>query len=462
MKAASSYTNTHWTTCGRRLLVDGRSFFVRGVNYAPTPIGLPGRQDVLDDPAVFLRDLHNLREMRANAVKTYDFYASVDHAAYLDAAFNGGVQPVFTVFSIWIDQSLMESSTPTHGDEFQQMVRNYYDMARLTSAHPGIMGYSIGGEMNSITVVNDEDFWEKFALLTDAVRRGIRENDAQKIITTTFVDDGGLSFAAGHKFGADVDMWGSNVYQTDYPGSVIPKFQAVAGNKPLLVSEYGFPYASNKGIGDAVQLNMVADMLVQQTLAMQDNFEGSDGVGEQVIVGGFVFEYSDEWWKAGNPNEHNLGLVRNGEFPLGFLSEEYFGLFSAQRGEEEGEPDVLRARPTVSLLANIWSGGKLHSEGVDFSAQCSTATLAQKATSNFKHQPAVVSDASSLPFMGVMMLCLALLVVAAAFVRTRIRRSRYHSLSRSKEPRFQRVTSQSSLLSTTAPRVVYDESDVQV
>ena len=62
-------TNTKWTTCERKLLVDGKTFFVRGVNYAPTPIGQPGRLDMLGEEKIFTRDLKNLRGMHANAVK---------------------------------------------------------------------------------------------------------------------------------------------------------------------------------------------------------------------------------------------------------------------------------------------------------------------------------------------------------------------------------------------------------
>jgi hypothetical protein len=67
--AAPKLTNTRWTTCGRKLLKDNTSFFVRGVNYAPTPIGRPGRLDLLNDTRIFTRDLKNLRDMHANAVK---------------------------------------------------------------------------------------------------------------------------------------------------------------------------------------------------------------------------------------------------------------------------------------------------------------------------------------------------------------------------------------------------------
>ncbi|OWZ03004.1 Glycoside hydrolase [Phytophthora megakarya] len=428
----NNLVNTNWSTCGRKLLKNGHNFFVRGVNYAPTPIGKPGRLDMLGEPTIYLRDLQNLRLMNANAVKTYDFYSYVQHQGYLDAAYNDNVDPVFTIFSIWIDQTVMEPNLPESDPQFQHLVKEYYLMAKETGNHPGVMGYSIGGEMNSVTVIQDKTFWSKFHALTGAVlRRGLKENNAQKIITTTFIDDGGDSFKAGEKFHADVDMWGSNVYQTDYPGSVIPRFLAVPGGKPMLVSEYGYPYASNKGIGDTMQLNYVADMLTHQTLAMQNNFQHADGVKEQAIVGGFVFEYSDEWWKAGNPDEHNLGLVKNGQFPLGYLSEEFFGLFSASRAPSKDPklPNVLKARPTVSMLTKIWGNGPLATEG-DLITECNNhiGLTTIGATSNYVGPTTQTGSFGNLMMVGLLggVLFYMLLVV-----RTRVRRLKYHKLSSS-------------------------------
>ncbi|KAG1703473.1 hypothetical protein DVH05_007421 [Phytophthora capsici] len=430
--SSKSFENTQWSTCGRKLLKNGQNFFIRGVNYAPTPIGKPGRLDMLGEPTIFLRDLQNLRLMNANAVKTYDFYSSVDHKGFLDAAFNKNVDPVYTIFSIWIDQSLMLPTLDENSHEFQHLVQEYYLMAKETGGHPGVMGYSIGGEMNSITVIHDESFWSKFNALTTAVRRGLKENNnAQKIITTTFVDDGGATFAAGEQHNADVDMWGSNVYQTDYPGSVIPKFLAVPGGRPLLISEYGYPYASDKGTGNFMQLHYVADLLTQQTLAMQNNFQHTDG-DKQAIVGGFVFEYSDEWWKAGNPDEHNLGLVKNGQFPLGYLSEEYFGLYSASRATSDDPtvdaatlPNVLKARPTVSLLTTIWGNGSLATEG-EFVTECNSH-IEIAATSN----NVVNSAQNAASFSDFMVLSLfgGVLFFLLVTIRTRMRRMKYQKLS---------------------------------
>ncbi|KAJ0404087.1 hypothetical protein P43SY_000871 [Pythium insidiosum] len=424
--------NTKWTTCGRKLLVNGRSFFVRGVNYAPTPIGKPGRLDMLGHEEIFTRDLANLRGMHANAVKTYDYYSYVDHSKFLDAAYNDGKHPIFTVFSIWIDQSLMEPMTPINGPEFQKMVQSYYEMARQTSGHAGVMGYSIGGEMNSIVVIREESFWKKFELLTQAVRRGIAENNAQKIITTTFVDDGGMSFTTGEEFHADVDLWGSNVYQTNYAGSVIPTYMRVPTTNPLLVSEYGFPYASNTAEGGPEDLEMVGKMLVEQTVAMERNYNLTDSLREQILVGGFVFEYSDEWWKAGNENVHNLGEVANGGFPLGYLSEEFFGLYRAVRPEHPDAIDKLHPRPTVDLLRDVWSNGPLGGEG-EFHSDCrakpSTLQLdGRSIEARAGVLGSVVETMLAVIAMG------GLVLVAFAVFTTRSRRAAYRRLSPTFKP----------------------------
>ncbi|DBA00235.1 TPA: hypothetical protein N0F65_007879 [Lagenidium giganteum] len=417
--------NTQWTTCGRKLLKDGHSFFVRGVNYAPTPIGKPGRLDMLGEPSIFLRDLQNLRAMHANAVKTYDFYSSVDHSKYLDAAYNGGVDPIFTVFSIWIDQSLMDPRTRISSDEFQAMITNYREMAELTGGHPGVMGYSIGGEMNSITVVHDQSFWDKFAALTQAVHQGLATHgNAHKIITTTFVDDGGASFRAGEKFGADVDMWGSNVYQRDYPGSVIPTYMRVPSTKPLLVSEYGYPYASNIEEGRLEELEMVGKLLLNQAVQMEENYNMTDELREQILVGGFVFEYSDEWWKSGDVGKHNLGQVRNIGFPLGYLAEEYFGLYKAVKAEED-ETNILHPRPTVDLLTNLWAKGKIGGEGMAFT-DCSVKSLPFQQM----HATPLVSTSSAWlePILFVIVFC-AFVFVAFSLYLTNSRRAHYRRLS---------------------------------
>ena len=65
-----SHKNTQWNTCGRRIILNGKVFFVRGVNYSPVPAGeTSGRVDYLTVKPVWSRDLPILRKMHVNAIK---------------------------------------------------------------------------------------------------------------------------------------------------------------------------------------------------------------------------------------------------------------------------------------------------------------------------------------------------------------------------------------------------------
>jgi len=425
--------NTDWTTCGRKLLLDGKTIFLRGVNYAPTPIGFPGRLDMLGHHDIYTRDLINLRHMHVNAVKTYDYNTQVDHSGYLDAAYNNNQDPIYTIFSIWIDQSIMMSDVPISSPSFQSLIDQYYQMAKQTSGHPGVIGYSIGGEMNSIMTIHMKSFWDKFNLLSLAVKRGMKENQASKIITTTFVDDGGLSFMMGEQHQAIVDVWGNNVYQTDYPGSVLPGYKRVPSTKPMLVSEYGYPYASNRGEGNEKELSLVGHRIIKETEQMHANYNETDILHEQLVVGGFVFEYSDEWWKAGDNAVHNLGLVRNYEFPLGYLSEEYFGLFRAEKSTHQ---DQLSARPTVQMLTDIWKHAPLKGEGLEIDVStCNSDTsnlILQNTEFNYLMKSKTgMENTSNGYFSGtlVMLTLLVSIVLALVVVKTRRRRTLYRSIN---------------------------------
>lgn len=330
----------------------------------------------------------------------------------------------------------MRSHVSVHDHTFQQIVESYYEMARLTGGHPGVMGYSIGGEMNRHWVVTAASFWDKFAVVTRAVRRGLAASGyAQKLITTTFMDDSGRSFRAGAPYNPDVDMWGANVYQSDYAGVVIPTFMGIPGGKPLLVSEYGFPYANNKAEGDNAELQVVAQALVNQTIAMQSNYNVSDNLQQQIVVGGFVFEYSDEWWKAGDPDKHDLGGTKSRDFPLGFWSEEYFGLYGAIKSSNNSRSndskavagvDVLYSRPTVALLTALWSTTTLADEGMDY-------TFCNHTAADIQAQRDVeIYGKRSIGVFGSLLIALAVGVVGLVgftIYRTRMRRARYQSIS---------------------------------
>jgi hypothetical protein len=75
-----------------------------------------------------------------------------------------------------------------------------------------------------------------------------------------------------------------------------------------------------------------------------------------VVSGGFYFEWTDEWWKAGagNNSAHLGNVAPNGAFPGCYNDEGWYGLNAISAGT----PNVLTARPTLAALKNTWAQEK--------------------------------------------------------------------------------------------------------
>jgi hypothetical protein len=347
--------NTEFVTCGRKLMKDGRNFYIRGVNYSPTPIGESAGVDFLLRPPLWQRDLPLLRDMHANAIKVYYYNPNGDHTPFLDLAYNGGVNSIYTVFMVWIFPWFMEDTMSINDPAFQKILSDYRTMAMQTGTHPGTMGYSIGGEINFHPTVQSPIFWQKFNAICGAVRDGLGTVGAKKILTTTLIDDGGTTQYLGESFGAAIDIWGTDIYRGNVENIVLPAYRSIPGGKPIIFSEYGMSFASNFFEASADDTWIISNQLAGYSMALEKNFEGLDTVGEQIIVGGFIFAFTDEWWKDGNWWTHDFGTAPNQHYVLGINSEEYYGLYAIEKHPVPGEVDILKPRPIVGMLRDIWA-----------------------------------------------------------------------------------------------------------
>jgi hypothetical protein len=329
------------------------SAFLKGVNYAPTPVcSWP-----LDNPlgnnngAIWRRDLKILRELGVNAIKVYNVNPYAEPIGnFLAAAYNGGSHPIYVIISIFFP-----ATAPLDAGAVADLSGQYRKLARDNGASPAVIGISISAEVNSEGVRSNPTWWAGMSAIARAAKDGLRDaGHPEKLITTTMIDDGFITEREGEKYGFPVDAWGINFYRGSTFGSAFSEYAKVS-KKPLIVSEWGTPESWHPN-GDpykavefpAGKVHILTSYIDGLAKEIYNNSKAKHGVA----MGGFYFEYSDEWWKAGdpcvqlpNPN------APNPKFPGGFDDEAWFGLNRIS----PGTPNVLTQRPAFASLRTTWA-----------------------------------------------------------------------------------------------------------
>ena len=383
------------------------NFFVKGMAYSPTPIGNgvsdpPSCDDPLrnDNKAIWSRDLPLLRAMGVNAIRVFNVspppwdkdLGTIDE--FLDAAWNNGKDPIFVIMTISFPGTALENR-----DAARDIAGQYQRLAAKYALNPAVMGVSIGNEITGGNPPTLKPWWDNFNLVVQGAKAGFASKGVRKIVTsadfdglTTFEVNGRKQIRQiyyGEKYGAQVDVWGDNIYRGRWYTDLLEQIQDTT-TKPVLLTEYGataayhpawantyeYPGRESKKNGDCVPvqrsgpLNRDVDELPQgdehnpnmaglvdyATNMAQLTFDAYQNSG--YLAGGFYFEWTDEWWKAdaNNPafrSKHVGDEKFVGWFPGCGNDAAWYGLNSISQG---GELNELTPRPTLEGLKNTWQG----------------------------------------------------------------------------------------------------------
>lgn len=74
-------------------------------------------------------------------------------------------------------------------------------------------------------------------------------------------------------------------------------------------------------------------------------------IDSQICIGSTLMAYSDEWWKAGEPNSHDPGGYPTDAHPDGYSNEEWWGIFRVAKGSTI---DILTKRTIFDTLKVIF------------------------------------------------------------------------------------------------------------
>jgi len=350
------------TVSGRKVFVNGKPFTIRGVGYAPTPIGgdpetAPPHGDYFtpDYSTIYNRDLPLLRCIGANTIRLWGWKYNGDHSDFLDAAYNSGIRPIYVIVSYWVDASY-DISDPTAR---QAIKAEFTQMVAIHKNHPAVLMWAIGNELNAPWMFGDSD--DLFSLIDEMAQAAhMEEGDDYHPVTTPLADIDLINTIANRDPEVpNLDVWSVQVYRGSSFGSLFSDYAAVS-EKPLVITEYGIDAYDDENedeyenIGAPYQATY-AESLWNEIVANSD-----------VCSGGSIMAYSDEWWKGkhgqtdsnhpscpeADPDFHSACGYANGTHPDGYANEEWWGIM---RAVDNGTgPDIMQPRAVYYTLKSLW------------------------------------------------------------------------------------------------------------
>ncbi|MFY9718772.1 MAG: hypothetical protein WAK16_03930 [Candidatus Cybelea sp.] len=368
----------------------GVKFFVKGMVYSPTPIGKGvGDPPMLDDflrdanAPIWSRDLPLMRKMGVNAIHVYNVVPppydkdTGPIVKFLDAAWNGGKNPVYVIMSIHFNGDKLFDNNAV-----QALATQYHDLDQKYAKYPAVMGIAISNEIGAKNFITDPKWWTAFNVIATAAKKGfIDGGDSSKIVTTSEADGNIGAVQEGEKYGAAIDVWGVNLYRGRTFTNLFEQIRQFT-KKPVLLTEYGATAAYHtawkntytwkkgpKALGmcvpdsrdgppstDAKELPASGDPGMPGLVDYVTNnastlWSGYNDGG--VVSGGFYFEWSDEWWKSGSAAKHIGSDAFNGHYPGCAEDSAWYGLNAVAPGS--GALNDLSARPTKAALRQTWA-----------------------------------------------------------------------------------------------------------
>lgn len=355
---------------GRQLMVNCAPFLMRGMNYSPAPIGSgPGGFSVFSNMNVLNNDIAQMKAMGVNTVRFYVDYYSLWNSAGGDPdldtttnpAVSGGITAalnafqaagIYVIMNYWLPYNLplMTSPNPRAWES-----RRFQKVILMFKTHPAVLMWVFGNE-NNANFNKSISSAQLFAYFQEVASAAKANQNPPQPISVILSENVGVGTTLDHHNAAllgsapAVDLWGINIYQS--PGGYVFSLDTYNDPRPLFIGEFGqdsWNNASN-ALDTASQANFFQNRWGSYIGPRLSALNGANKV-----VGGCVFEWSDEWWKHTGGSYSTQDTV--GGFAINndndnWSTEEWYGVSQALAAGANG-PRTLR--PCAANLMNLWT-----------------------------------------------------------------------------------------------------------
>ena len=376
-----------------RMFVDGQPHFVYGMNYAPVRVGvLPwewnwlwsdentnglvdsfevwldanknNRQDA-DEPLT--TDYQLMREMGVNTIKFYITDPELPCFNYLlmrkmfrETGIRAIVGNFLGAYCNGSGANWDMGTDYTNRKQRENMRNSVSNLVMKLRSEPWVLAWVLGNENNmemsgdvNATRTNGSKYPDTYARFLNEVARMIHELDPNHPVGVGNLLTGLVEYYG--KSAPELDFIGINSYiGEDGFGATWEKVRQTM-NRPVVITEFGCDaYWTQKGPDEEMQ----SSYLLKNWEDIVYNSAGNPGSGNS--IGGFVFEWLDEWWKDSlnyfedSPGHQTTRAVFPMPFPDGYAQEEWFGIMG--QGAGNASPFQRVPRKAYHELKKAWAG----------------------------------------------------------------------------------------------------------
>ena len=289
----------------RKIYVDGEEYRINGICYAR------GEGNGENSGYTFNDDIPLLVDANINTIRTY---AAITNVAELNAFANAGIKVIMM---------LNENSYTWYVNQFKD--------------HPAILMWEFGNEFNYHPEWFGNNIQNWYNILEDRASN-VKSLDPNHPVST---GHGEVPNSQALNSCPSVDVWGMNIYRWLSPESAINELASLT-DKAMYISEAG---------ADSFNLNSNSENQQQQAQATEIILNAIIDKSD-LCIGVTLFEFCDEWWKAGNPNQQDPGGFSNSIPYDNFANEEYWGIVTRDRVPKEAYYVVQEIYEATSLSVN--------------------------------------------------------------------------------------------------------------
>ena len=286
----------------RKIFVDDQEYRINGICYAR------GEGNGENSGFSYTDDIPLLVDANINTIRTY---AAITNSAELNAFANAGIKVIMM---------LNENSYVWYVNQFKD--------------HPAILMWEFGNEFNYHPEWFGNNIQNWYNVLENCAST-VKSIDPNHPVST---GHGEVPTTQALTSCPSVDVWGMNIYRWLSPDSAIDELAAQT-DKAMYISEAGADsYNSNSGSENQAQQAQATEIILNAIIEKSD-----------LCVGVTLFEFCDEWWKAGDPNQQDAGGFSNAIPYDNYANEEYWGIVTRNREPKQSYYVVQEIYESTSL-----------------------------------------------------------------------------------------------------------------